>query len=191
MLDHAELGFPVASFKMTTYSCIIHRADLSDDFRAKPSLVMDVEMENDSSFVSQKGTTNFSFTVDLSMQNEYIFDSVAYTMFKIILFGYDKFPAYAIRVQYLKTRIYLALDFAVRYMNSFADDVIHMIGDNISDIYLSSRYPYDEISSSLYYQGYNHGTCRALVKGPKCSNLTSNYLKFNIHYRLHKTLAAP
>ena len=191
MLDHAQLGFPVESFIMTVYSSIIHQTDLSNNYRAKPSLVMDVGMDYDSSFVSQTGATNFNFTVDLSMQNEYTFDSVAYTMFKIRLFGYDKFPVFAIRVQYLENRICLPTGFSTRHMNSFGDDVIHMIGDSISDVYLSSRYPYDEISSSLPYRGYNHGTCRALVKGHKCSNLKSNYLKFNIHYRLHKTLVAP
>ena len=76
--------------------------------------------------------------------------------------------------------------------NSVAKQVIHWIERNISDVYLSPCHPYDELLSSTYkYAGYNGGTCRAIVKGHKCSYLKSHYQIIKIHYLPHKTLVTP
>ena len=77
-------------------------------------------------------------------------------------------------------------------MNRFAEHVIYRIEENITDVYISPRHPYDELLISLHnYAGYNGGTCRAVLKGHKCSHLKSHYPIIKIHYLPHKTLVTP
>ena len=197
-LDHVQLGFPVATFKMSVYNYLIDHTDLSFDSGAESSLEMDVEMKIFQQNSANSVSTNVSFTVSLPAfeHNEYSFDFPHYTIFSVRLLGYNKFPTFAIRVHFIERRICSPQDPVIgsynHNMNTSADDVIHIIRENISDVYLSPRHPYDELLSSVYqYEGYNRGTCRSLVKGHKCSHSVSHYHIINIHYPPHTSLVTP
>ena len=161
-LDHTQLGFPVAKYKMIIYSCFIYRSDFFMDSTATVPLEMNAFI----SLQTKLDTAKFNFSVPFSMRNEYIFDSPIYTTFKIMLLVYDKFPTFAIRLQFIENRICSALNLIDFWANihTFGNDIIHKIGDNISDVYLSPHHPYDQLSSIIhYYEGYDHGTCRMIV----------------------------
>ena len=192
-LDHAQLGFPVASFNMTIYSYFIHQTDFSVDSNAMSSLEIDIERNTSRKYPAKSGMVKFNFTVPPFLQSEYILHSPIFTTFKITLLGYDKFPTFAIRVQFKENLICspqeLLPSLLNAVMNKVAKHVIYRIEGNISDVYLSPSHPYDELVSAIYYYpGYNGGTCRAIVKGHKCSHSKSHYQIIKIHYLPHKTL---
>ena len=186
----------MAKYKMIIYSCFVYQSDFLLNSTATSPLEMDIEMNAFVNLQSKLDTTNFSFSVPFSMTNEYIFDSPFYTTFKIMLLMYDKFPTFAIRVQFIETRICTpqhSIDHIyVPEMYKVGHDFIHRIGDNISDVYLSPRHPYDQLATTLYfYEGYDHGTCRIIVSKHKCSLLKPQYQIIKIHYHPHKTLVTP
>ena len=195
-LDHALLGFPVASCNMTIYGYYIHQTYFSVDSNAKSSLEIAVEINTSKQISATSEMVKFNFTVPPFVQSEHILDSPDYTTFKLKLLGYDKFPTFAIRVQFVENLICSPHErlttFQNMLVNSVAKHVIYRIEGNISDVYLSPRHPYDELLSSIYSSaGYNGGTCRAIVKGHKCSYLKSHYQIIKIHYLPHKTLVTP
>ena len=195
-LDYVQLGFPVGTFKLSAYSYLVPHTDLSFDSSPESSLEMDVEMKTFFLNPANSATTNFNFTLSVLEHNEYSFDFPHYTIFSIRLLGYNKFPTFAIRVQFIEHRICSPQKPVISIIDPsvdiLTDDVIHIIGENISDVYLSPCHPYDEISSSVYfYQGYNRGTCRSLVKGHRCSHSVSHYHIINIHYSPHTSLVTP
>ena len=104
-LDNAQLGFPVASSNMTIYSYFIYQIDFAVDSSAKRYLEIDVEINTSRKFPAKSGMVEFNFTVPPFVQSEYILDSPIYTTFKIKLLGYDKFPTFAIRVQFRENLI--------------------------------------------------------------------------------------
>ena len=63
ILDHAQLGFPVASSNMTIYSYYIHQTDFSINSNAKSSLEIDVEINTSRNFPAKSGMVKFNFTV--------------------------------------------------------------------------------------------------------------------------------
>ena len=140
----------------------------------------------------------FNFTVPPFVQSDHILHSPINTTFKLKLLGYDKFPTFAIRVQFRENLICSPherlpnLRNLEMYRASFAEHIIYRIDGNTSDVYLAARHPYDELLSSIYnHAGYHGGTCRAIVKGHKCSYLKSHYQIIKIHYLPHKTLVTP
>ena len=195
-LDHALLGFPVASCNMYIYGYYIHQTDFSVDSNAKSSLEIDVEINTSRKFPVKPEMVKFNFTAPPFVQSEHILDLRVYTTFKLKLLGYDKFPTFAIRVQFVENLICSPHEQLTAFPNMLANrvakHVIYRMEGNISDVNLSPCHPYDELLSSLYNSaGYNGGTCRAIVKGHECSYLKSHYQIIKIHYFPHKTLVTP
>ena len=59
-------------------------------------------------------------------------------------------------------------------------------------MYLPRNHPYQELADLLLeYEGYNRGTCRALISGYKCSQLISHYQIIRIYHQPHKSLLLP
>ena len=185
-LDHAEVGFPIGTYKMIISASVIHQSSFSAESIAKDLIKLDIQ-----TFIDLNTANQFTVSVTLADLNEYTLNISSYTKFTLNWLGYDQFPVFIIRVQFIENRICsptVILRVQDRY--TFDESIIYKIED-VSDVYLSSRHPYDQLSAFVNYEGYNRGTCRALVVGHMCLHSMSHYQIIQIHYRPHKYLALP
>ena len=193
-LDHAQLGFPVNAYKMITYSSLIHQSTTYVDFDGINLLSMDVDILTYIDIETSLITDNITFSVPVLNQSEYIFNYSSYTDFKISFSGYDQFPKFAIRVQFIENRIcspgyVLPANGDDSDLYLYSSNIVYKI-ENISDVYINPHYLFDEFLPFIRHSGYNRGVCRTLVVGSTCSLASSNEI-IRIHYSPHKSLTVP
>ena len=193
ILDHAQLGFPVVAYQMILYSSVIYQSDYFADLNTKHLFYINAEVEVLKDIQARFASEIVTFRVSLSSQNEHFFNLSSRTLFNFNFYGLDPFPTFSIRVKFIENRICSPGDmlYSIARRYSYSSNIIYTIA-NISDVYLSPRYQYEELSSFFFiYNGYNLGTCRALVIGHKCSHLITNYQIIQVHYRPHTSLVSP
>ena len=149
-----------------------------------------VEMDVRKDFPIHTATEKVNFSVPLSTDHIDSFNSSMFTVFSVSYSGPDRFPIFAIRVQFIEDVICSTDD---RDSTSFQlYRRIYIIKD-VLDVYLPHDHPVKELYyyATTYDYGYNMGTCRALIPGHECSQSTSHYQIIRIHHNAHKSLVIP
>ena len=187
-VDHSRLPFPSGPFEMITSTLVnIHSSFSSISTDISGLGYINVEMDVLQNFPIHTTTEKVNFSVPLLTQHKDNFNLSIFTVFCVSYSGPDRFPILAIRVQFIENVM------CTRALGPFTEDhyinnAIHIVED-ARDVYLPRNYPHFEIARLLrWYEGYNRGTCRALISGHKCSQLISHYQIIRIHHQPHKSL---
>ena len=196
VLDPDRVEFLTGSIKIITsvsFSISYPSASLVNSQRSVLPGDMNVELDMLKD-IHRRTTTRASFSAPFLTQNEYEFNSVGRIVFKINFSVYDKFPAFAIRIQILTQTKFICHKENTIYnrYSPYPPYFIYRMENSNVDVYLPRDHPYSPYAhhNSLMYK-YNRGMCRVLIIGQVCSCLVSHYDIIQIHYYPHKSLISP
>ena len=187
VLDHSSIAFLVGPFNMTVSTTFITHSSFSSMSTDIPWLGnMNVEVNVLKRFPTQTTTETVNFSMPLSVQHSANFTSSILTVFHVSNPGSDRFPVFAIRIQFTEHVICSGnIDKFSLYPR------IYTIED-VLNVYLPRDHPLKELFAYVYdYHGYNQGTCRTLIAGRKCSQSISHHQIVRIHYVPHEELVLP
>ena len=195
-VDHSRLLFPSAPFKMITSTLFNFHSSFSGLSTDITGLgYINVEMDVFQNFPVHTTTEKVNFSVPLNLSTQYTdnFNLSTFTMFHITYSGPDRFPILTIRVQFMEDSICLSKHGLLATM-TYGSPVYpkQYIAGGPLVVYLPRDHPREELAVYLMaYDGYNRGTCRALITCQKCSPLISHYQIIRIHHQPHKSLVLP
>ena len=169
-LHHTSYEFPVGPFKSSFMPWYGY---------------MNVEMDVFKGFPSEGTTEKVNFSTPLSTQYINTSKPSIFTVFHVTPSNADIFPIFAIRVHFIENVICSANNHVK------LSSRIYTIED-ILDVYVSRNHPFKDLfRHHWHYDGYNWGTCRALIPDHKCSQSVSHYQIIRIRYHPIKALPLP
>ena len=187
-LDHSKLAFPVGPFTLIISTLFIIQPSFSSMNMDIPSLgYIEVEIDVFKDFPIHVTTEKVNFSVPLSTKYIATFNSSIFTAFHVSYSGSDRFPIFAIRVQFIEHVICSGQKISQQLYPTT------VLIEDVFDVYLPRNYPVKKllVHDLLYRYGYNRGTCRALIPGHKCSQSISHHEIVKIHHHPHTSLVVP
>ena len=187
-LDHSELAFPVGPFKIIISTMFIIQPSFNNMVMDISSLgYIKVEIDVVKDFPIHATTEKGNFSLPLLTQHIDTFNSSIFTTFHVSYSGSDRFPIFAIRVQFIEHVICLGNTNMVTTLYPTT-----VLIEDVLNVYLPRNHPLKQLLHDLLDKdGYNRGTCRAIISGHKCSQSISHYQIVRIHYQPHKSLVVP